>query len=145
MALWVRERAVLVAYGLIGLVLKRIRVNRVEFEAEFVRQGLYLRCVLRDIPGNVQRYGAAGPVERVEQADVQDFFFQAAGFAAAGKAGKAGTASAQCPTGHGNLQCRYFGKEGVDIMPVYGQAGRKKVEGFTMARLMPAILFTDLV
>src|SRR5690606_17181690 len=37
-----RERAVLVAYGLIRLVLKRIRINRVEFEAEFVRQGLYL-------------------------------------------------------------------------------------------------------
>ena len=104
----VAKRAEFIGKRLIGLILKRIGIDRINRESIGLQLAFQRRRIFRNIPGNMQRNGVRGVIELVQQTNIFYFFLQAARFAAARKTPETRTACAQRPGWNGNLEGLYF-------------------------------------
>src|SRR5687768_8949643 len=90
----VLQRTEFVAVFLILLILKSVGVYSIKPDVVLCSENFNSPCIFRYIPWNVEGNGAAGFIERMQQAYVLDLFFETSGFSSSGEPSKPCTASA---------------------------------------------------
>ena len=134
------ERAVFVAVGLVDLVLKGVRIHRIEAEAVLRRllpQGVVIRHL---VPREMRADGAGAACQLLDHAAISKLIMDAARFAQTGEAGKAGAAGADAPCRDGDRPCH----RALDLrFDVDATAGELAAQGAEVILMRGAGLFVE--
>jgi hypothetical protein len=131
------ERAELVAdlatAGRRGVVLERVRVHRVEADAELVGIGAQRRRVVGIVPGDVQAHRSVCPGHGVERGDVVELLDRVARLAAGRETAEASPPGADRPRRRGDVEALHLGDDRLDVDVPAGEVLGTGVEVGPMA------------
>ena len=144
----VAERAELVRHARSGggrIVLERVRVHRVEADAELVGVRAQRGRVVRVVPRHVEADRVVGAGERVERGDVVELLLGGARLTATREPTEARPARAQCPRRSRHREAPHLGDHRLDVDPPVAEAVAERGQVAFVARHQVGLEVADPV